>query len=402
MAAFSRYSHVGMRFQNSGNCVRSSRTHKLKNHLWRFRNEKKLEKYPLRIPCSQRHALTGGLRHFIRRQHGIGRGFPAGSSGGAVYELAVVTDANSIDDRGFNQGAWEGLAKYAEENNITHQYYRPIDQSTDGYLVAIESAVNNGAKLVVCPGYLFEAAVYKAQDMYPDVSFIILDGTPQDGTYTDYKTADNTYSIVFAEEQAGFLAGYAAVKDGYRDLGFFGAMAVPSVVRYGYGYLQGAEYAARELGLEPGAVSCKYHYTGTFDILPENQTNAACESVGGDCVAIGVDLDQSASSETVLTSAMKNLSVAVYDGITMFYNGEFPGGVNARLDIKDNAVGLPMETSRFKNFTQADYDAIAAKMAADEDGVVSGMVKDVDESGNSIDLETLVSGLSLVNVEVIN
>ena len=150
---------------------------------------------------------------------------PAGSSGGAVYELAVVTDANSIDDRGFNQGAWEGLAKYAEENNITHQYYRPIDQSTDGYLVAIESAVNNGAKLVVCPGYLFEAAVYKAQDMYPDVSFIILDGTPQDGTYTDYKTADNTYSIVFAEEQAGFLAGYAAVKDGYRDLGFFGAMA---------------------------------------------------------------------------------------------------------------------------------------------------------------------------------
>ena len=349
---------------------------------------------------------------------------PAGSSGGAVYELAVVTDANSIDDRGFNQGAWEGLAKYAEENNITHQYYRPIDQSTDGYLVAIESAVNNGAKLVVCPGYLFEAAVYKAQDMYPDVSFIILDGTPQDGTYTDYKTADNTYSIVFAEEQAGFLAGYAAVKDGYRDLGFFGAMAVPSVVRYGYGYLQGAEYAARELGLEPGAVSCKYHYTGTFDILPENQTKAAswyqsgtqcifgcgtpdnvfaaCESVGGDCVAVGVDLDQSASSETVLTSAMKNLSVAVYDGITMFYNGEFPGGVNARLDIKDNAVGLPMETSRFKNFTQADYDAIAAKMAADEDGVVSGMVKDVDESGNSIDLETLVSGLSLVNVEVIN
>ena len=107
---------------------------------------------------------------------------PAGSSGGAVYELAVVTDANSIDDRGFNQGAWEGLAKYAEENNHTHQNYRPSDQSTDGYLVAIESAVNNGAKLVVCPGYLFEAAVYKAQDMYPDVSFIILDGTPQDGT----------------------------------------------------------------------------------------------------------------------------------------------------------------------------------------------------------------------------
>ena len=105
--------------------------------------------------------------------------------GGATYELAVVTDANSIDDRGFNQGAWEGLEAYAVENNITHQYYRPIDQSTEGYLVAIESAVNSGAKLVVCPGFLFETAIYKAQDMYPEVKFIILDGRPQDGNYTE-------------------------------------------------------------------------------------------------------------------------------------------------------------------------------------------------------------------------
>jgi basic membrane protein A and related proteins len=314
------------------------------------------------------------------------------------YELALVTDANSIDDKGFNQGAWEGLDQYAKEKNISHQYYRPIDQSTDGYLVAIETAVNNGAKLVVCPGFLFEAAIYKAQDLYPKVHFILLDGVPQNGDYTKYKTASNTYSIVFSEDQSGFLAGYAAVKEGYRNLGFFGAMAVPAVVRYGYGYVQGAEYAAKELGLKSGAIKCKYTYTGTFAILPENQTKAAswyqsgteaifgcgtppnvfaaAESVGGNCVSIGVDLDQSAESKTVVTSAMKMLSVAIYDGITKFYAGSFPGGVNATLGVKENAVGLPMKTSRFKKFSQSDYDTIYKKMVNNDDGIISNMITD--------------------------
>lgn len=341
------------------------------------------------------------------------------TAGDSTYELAVVTDANSIDDRGFNQGAWEGLSQYAEEHDITHQYYRPIDQSTNGYLVAIETAINNGAKLVVCPGFSFETAVYQAQDLYPDVSFIILDGTPQDGTYTDYKTADNTYSIVFAEEQSGFLAGYAAVKDGYTKLGLFGALAVPAVVRFGHGFAQGAEYAAKELGMEPGAIECKYTYTGTFDVLPENQTKAAswyqsgtevifadgtpdnvfaaAESVEGSA-AIGVDLDQSASSETVITSAMKNLSIAIYDGIEMYYGGQFPGGQNVTLGVEDNAVGLPMATSRFRSFGQGDYEAIYQKMIDDADNIRTGMLKDADAAGNPVTTADLAAALTYVNV----
>lgn len=346
-----------------------------------------------------------------------------GSADNATYELAVVTDASSIDDRGFNQGAWEGLSGYAQEHNITHQYYRPIDQSTDGYLVAIESAVNNGAKLIVCPGFAFEAPVYKAQDLYPDVKFILLDGTPQDGSYTDYKTADNTCAMLFAEEQSGFLAGYAAVKEGYRNLGFFGALAVPAVIRFGYGYIQGADYAAKELGLGSGSITCKYIYTGTFDVTPENQTKAAswyqsgtecifgcgspdnvfaaCESVGGDCVSIGVDLDQSESSETVITSAMKMLSTAVYNGIEQFYAGTFPGGQNVTLTVAEDAVGLPMATSRFKNFTQADYDAIYAAMVSDKDGMVSSMLKDTDSDGNPVELSTLMEAVDCVTIEEI-
>lgn len=341
------------------------------------------------------------------------------ASGDGSYELAVVTDANSIDDRGFNQGAWEGLSQYAKEHDITHQYYRPIDQSTNGYLVAIETAINNGAKLVVCPGFSFEAAVYQAQDLYPEVKFIILDGTPQDGTYTDYKTADNTYSIVFAEDQSGFLAGYAAVKDGYTKLGMFGALAVPAVVRFGHGFVQGAEYAAKEMGLDAGSIECKYTYTGTFDVLPENQTKAAswyqsgtevifadgtpdnvfaaAESVEGSA-SIGVDLDQSTSSETVVTSAMKNLSIAIYNGIEKFYNDAFPGGQNVTLGVEDNAVGLPMETSRFRTFSQADYDGIYQKMIDDTDGIRTGMRKDVDADGNSITTADLADAMTYVSI----
>ncbi|MDD4082404.1 MAG: BMP family ABC transporter substrate-binding protein [Sphaerochaetaceae bacterium] len=340
----------------------------------------------------------------------------------AKYELALVTDANSIDDRGFNQGAWEGIEAYAIENNISHQYYRPIEQSTDGYLVAIETAVNNGAKLIVCPGFLFETAIFKAQTMFPEVAFILLDGVPNNN-YTEYKTEKNTYSIVFAEDQAGFLAGYSAVMEGYRNLGFFGAMAVPAVVRYGYGFVQGADYAGEELGLNSGDILCKYMYTGTFDNLPENQTKAAswyqsgvqcifqcgvldnvfaaCESVGGDKMAIGVDLDQSANSEKVLTSSMKMLSKAVEDGISMFYAGNFPGGVNATLTINDDSVGLPMETSRFKNFTQENYELICSKMVNDVDGIISNMIRDTDASGKSIPLQIVKEAEKIVKVEEI-
>lgn len=342
-------------------------------------------------------------------------------SGGAA-ELALITDANSIDDRGFNQFSWEGVKKYAEETGKTYTYYTPIDQSTESYLSAIEGAVANGAKVVVTPGFLFGNAIYKAQETYPDVHFVLIDATP---TNDDGETviADNTYSIFFAEEQSGFLAGYAAVVEGYRNLGFFGALAVPSVVRFGYGYVQGAEYAAKELGLDPGTIQMMYTYTGSFDTTPEFQTKAAawyqagtecifgcgspdnvfaaCESVGGDCVSIGVDTDMSGISETCLTSAMKMLVPAVYDALDRFYKDEFPGGTSAIMDITMDAVGLPMETSRFQNFTAEQYTAITDSMKADTDGIVSNILRDTDANGNTVTIDDVVAGLTYVTVQVI-
>jgi len=325
-------------------------------------------------------------------------------------ELALVTDKGTIDDRSFNQGAWEGLVKYAEENSIEYQYYQPVEQSMTSYYDTIKIAVDGGAKVVVCPGYLFENAVHKAQKDFPEVKFIILDGAPHNVTdYTtmatydeaeaDYTIGENTYSIFYKEEQAGFLAGYAAVKEGYTKLGFMGGMAVPAVVRFGYGYVQGAEYAAKEMGVK---VEMKYHYTGDFAATPENQAKAAawytagteiifgCGGAVGNSVmaaatqagtvVIGVDVDQSGESDTVITSSMKDLSKSVYNAIAAFYAGNFPGGKSEYLGVEKGGVGLPMATSKFKTFTQADYDAIYAALEADTNGVRTGIVTEAEDA----------------------
>lgn len=332
-----------------------------------------------------------------------------------TYELALVTDIGTIDDKSFNQGAWEGLKKYAEEEKITYKYYQPAEKTNAAYLDAIELAVEGGAKLIVCPGFLFEPAVYEAQDIYPEIKFILLDGSPNDGDWSSglptYRIENNVYSVFYAEEQAGFLAGYAAVKDGYTKLGFMGGMAVPAVVRFGYGYVQGAEYAAKEMGID--AIEVMYHYTGGFDATPEAQALAAswynggtevifaCGGAVGNSVmraaedagaaVIGVDVDQSAESSTVITSSMKQLSISVYDGIAAYYDGKFPGGQSVTLDASVEGVGLPMANSKFKTFTQEDYDAIYEKLVNDEIKIY----KEVDKTDTS-DLQVKIATIKYV------
>jgi len=316
-----------------------------------------------------------------------------GGSQSDTYELALVTDVGTIDDKSFNQGAWEGLVQYADENSITHKYYQPTEKSTEAYVEAIGLAVDGGAKVIVCPGYLFEIAVYQAQTLYPDTKFIILDGYPHESdTNYDAVVKDNVYSIFFKEDQAGFLAGYAAVKGGYTKLGFVGGMEVPAVIRYGIGYVQGAEYAAKEMGVK--SIAIKYHYTGGFSPTPEAQTLAAswyndgtqvifaaAGGAGNSVMAaaeaagkfmIGVDVDQSSQSDSVITSAMKGLGVAVYDGLKAYYDGKFPGGKIVYMGADVNGVGLPMDSTKIDGFTKTDYDAIFAKLA-------DGTIKVVDD-----------------------
>ncbi|MCL2805168.1 MAG: BMP family ABC transporter substrate-binding protein [Treponema sp.] len=317
--------------------------------------------------------------------------FACGNTG--KFELALITDLGNIDDKSFNQGSWEGLYQYAIENDITYKYYQPLEQSNVAYLSTIDLAVRGGAKIIVTPGFLFEVPVFIAQDRYPDVRFILVDGVPHSEDYSVFKIADNTVGVLYAEDQAGFLAGYAAVKDGYRRLGFVGGMAVPAVVRFGYGFVQGAEYAAAELRLAPGAITINYHYTGGFAATPEAQTLSAswfregvevifaCGGAVGNSVmaaaeqegkkVIGVDVDQSAESPTVITSAMKGLQTSVYNCIAAYYEGYFPGGETLVFEAANNGVGLPMETSKFQTFNLDDYNAIYQKLI---EGAIPRMV----------------------------
>nr|WP_317356455.1 BMP family ABC transporter substrate-binding protein [uncultured Tyzzerella sp.] len=312
------------------------------------------------------------------------------SSNSSGAEIALVTDVGTIDDKSFNQGSWEGVVKFAEEKGISHKYYQPAEKSNEAIATAIELAIKGGAKTVVCPGFLFEVPVYNMQQKYPDVKFIIIDGTPQDGNQENpvYEVGDNTEAIYFAEEQAGFLAGYGAVIDGYRNLGFMGGIAVPAVIRYGYGFVQGAEYAGKELGLAPGEITMNYTYVGDFEASPDHTAKAAawynegvevifaCGGGVGNSVmkaaetagkkVIGVDVDQSVESETVITSAMKNLQNAVYKSLSEIYDGTFAGGKTVNLGAATDDILLPMETSKFETFNQEQYDAIYRKISNKE------------------------------------
>ncbi len=319
---------------------------------------------------------------------------------GATYEIALVTDIGNIDDKSFNEGAWNGVVEYAVANDISYAYYRPLEDSKDARVETIQNAIAKGAKVVVCPGYMFEVAIYEVQNDYPDVSFLILDGEPQLGDYSTYETASNTHSILYKEEQAGYLAGYAAVQDGYRELGFVGGQAVPAVIRYGYGFVQGAEAAAVELELTD--VYIKYYYADVFwpdtaletkmdgwyaDATHPTEVVFAC---GGGLYAsvvaaaeattdgkvIGVDVDQVAQSAEgrIITSAMKGLTSSVVDALTALYanGGTWPatlGGHTSVLGAAEDGIGLPTATAswKFATFTVAEYDAIFAKLV---DGTV--------------------------------
>jgi basic membrane protein A len=261
-------------------------------------------------------------------------------------------------------------------------------------------AVRGGAKVIVTPGFLFEVPVFIAQDRYPDVNFILVDGSPHSADYSTFKTGKNAVGVHYAEDQAGFLAGYAVVKDGYRRLGFVGGMAVPAVVRFGYGFIQGAEYAAAELGLAAGAITVNYHYTGGFAATPEAQTLAAswynngvevifaCGGAVGNSVmaaaeqagkkVIGVDVDQSSESPTVITSAMKGLGESVYSCISDYYAGKFPGGQTLVFSAVNQGVGLPMSSSKFQSFDNNDYFNIFQKLSG---GSIPRM-EDLDSEGS--------------------
>lgn len=310
----------------------------------------------------------------------------AASTSGSKTDVAFVTDVGNIDDQSFNQYTWQGVQDFCSANSLNANYYRPTEDSDAARLEQMDNAVNDGAKSIVVAGYLFGKAIAEAQEKYPDVQFLALDVSASD--LGDKAPTANTALITYKEEQAGYLAGYAAVYDGYKELGFLGGIDVPAVVRYGYGFIMGADKAAQELNLTD--VNIKYWYSGSFQPNDDIATKMDNWYVGGtevvfacgggiylscqsaaeanDGKMIGVDVDQSNVSDRIITSAMKALSNSVVKALTdASANGwTWPqnyAGVCQYLGAADNCVGLPMETSQFTTFTQEQYDALFNAMA---------------------------------------
>ncbi len=354
--------------------------------------------------------------------------------------LALVTDSGTLNDHSFNESAWLGVNTFAVNNGggkidpetntvktgkIHTQYYQPAEDAydTQGRLAAMrEAATQFKADVIVLPGYLFQGAIKEAiadEATFGDIELLALDCVKEDDNYQAYEYTDEVTSVIYREEQSGFLAGYAAVMDGYRKLGFIGGMAVPAVVRYGSGYVQGAAKAAEELGLSD-PINVQYYYAGQFAATPEATSYAsswysndtadiifACggavyqsvveaSNANGNAPWIGVDVNQHADTTlgdavrgALKTSAMKNLTFATQVLLTTWVNEGFKwsdtlAGNVVTVGASSDMVKLPTPEADkdtgcwgFEEFTEAQYNELYAD-------VKSGTVKVNSFSDNDV------------------
>ena len=327
------------------------------------------------------------------------------------YKVAMITDYGDITDQSFNQTTYEACKEYCDANKIDFQYFKPAGDSTEERVAKVEEAIDGGYNIIVMPGFAFAGTLYQVQDKeeYKDVKFIALDVSEYDLFDCFYKhdetgaraglidennkehISENVYCAVYKEELCGYMAGYAAVKLGYTHLGFLGGMAVPAVIRYGYGWLQGARDAAKELGVE---VACNYTYAGQFN--PDASITAKMEgwysngteivfACGGGIYAsaveaanihgakvVGVDVDQSYIDACIVTSAMKGLQNVTETILADLEAGKWDttyGGKFITYSLSEgDYVGIPTAESswRFNNFTMEQYEAVHAKLMSGE------------------------------------
>lgn len=316
---------------------------------------------------------------------------------GSEAEIAVVTDVGQLRDGGFNQGTYEGAKEYAEANKKSFTYYAPANGANASDADRIEArqlAIKNKAKIIVAPGYLQAAARRTVAKENPDIKFVFVDGwTLTDSTdekgNDNGKALNNVTAISYKEQESGYRAGYAVVKDGYTKLGgtFGGAGSNPACNRYAYGFAQGANDAAKARNKDVER-KVSYRYGSSFNASSELKTQrtgwytsgteiifscggsmvqsvvAASQEVGGDTKKIvGVDVDQHALSENVITSAQKGLAVSVKLALGEYYGNEWDsklGGKTQNLGAAEDATGLPTNDDawRFKTFTKAEYNTL--------------------------------------------
>ena len=314
-----------------------------------------------------------------------------------AMKVAMITDYGDITDQSFNQTTYEACKAYCTENSIDFNYFKPASDADADRVAMIEKAVADGYNVIVMPGFAFGPAVKQTVNTYPDVKFFTLDVSAGD-LGEDFKIPSNLYCAIYQEELCGYMAGYAAVKLGYKQLGFLGGMAVPAVVRYGYGFVQGVNAAAVEMKIAD-KVSVKYVYgnlfkadpaiTAVMDTWYKGGTEVVFACGGGIYASaaeaaakvegakmIGVDVDQAGIIDgkygegMTVTSAMKGLAPTVKTVLAAISADKWAdfGGKMESLGLvsenpEDNYVQIPMESTQWSDdFTKDDYKALVAAM----------------------------------------
>ena len=335
----------------------------------------------------------------------------------AAVKVAMITDYGDITDQSFNQTTYEACKAFCEGKKLDFQYYKPASDSDEDRISSIEKAIDDGFNVIVMPGYAFGPAIKATAEKNADVKFIALDVSEGDLGYEGAIPA-NLYSAVYQEELCGYMAGYAAVKLGYKKLGFLGGMAVPPVVRYGYGFVQGVDAAAAELGLTDVAV--KYAYgnqfygdadiTAAMDVWYGADTEVVFACGGGIFTSagesakkygkkvIGVDVDQAGTIDGLygegitVTSAMKGLAATVNTMLGKVVDGTFEGGKIETLGLvsevpEENYVQIAGSTQFSDSFTKEDYKALVSKMYKGEVSVSNDIAKTADSFATVITVD---------------
>lgn len=324
--------------------------------------------------------------------------------------IGFVTDTGGIDDKSFNQGTWEGIEQYCAENNVGATYVESTDsaQVKSNLTTMSETA---GIEIVVGSGFNFANDMYEVASAHPETDYVIIDAEPSNPETGEVEQLDNVASYLFNEQEAGFLVGYVAgMTTETNRVGFVGGQEIPPVQKFGWGYVQGVNAANPEATVD-------YQYSGTFTDATVGNTIAETmiqqgsdiifasaggtndgvvkagidHTVAGDPISIiGVDrdmyddgiyegtIDGGDAKSVILTSAVKMVGNAAYEGIEGHFNDTFPGGQTTVLGLAENGVGLPEVNPNLDDATVS-----AAQTALADFGTVS---VDKDEVANNIEI----------------
>jgi basic membrane protein A len=311
------------------------------------------------------------------------------------YEIAMVTDAGLIMNGGYSEVAWNTISDFGASQGVSHKYYKASEATEEAYESTIDTAVSKGAKVVVADGYPFQQVVYDAQEKYPDVKFILIDAQPVDESTGETKIGDNTVDIIFNSAQLGYLAGYSAVREGYRELGFLGGGDNSIVTDYGYGFLQGAELAANKEGTYVNVrykmaqsaddretiqqIASDWYDDGTEVIMAcgsnvEQPVIEAAELLDREVIAC--ETEKSEMSDVILTSAVKDMNTALTTALKQYKKDEFPGGTTVVYDAYNDGISLELANGHFSSFNKSQYNDVFTDL---KDGTIT--VKTHDAAG---------------------